>query len=59
MRIIIQNYPKFVEIANERKTTTRLLGKQIIEEWVSNKGKDKIVKKSSKNTEKPKRKKKF
>lgn len=35
MRIVIQDYKKFVEIAHEKQTTTRELGKQIIEEWVT------------------------
>lgn len=36
MKIVIQDYKKFVEIAHEQKTTTRELGTQIIEEWLKN-----------------------
>jgi len=35
MRILIQDYNKFVEIAHSKQTTTRELGKQIIEEWIT------------------------
>ena len=35
MRILIQDYKKFVEKAHEKQTTTRELGKQIIEEWLT------------------------
>lgn len=34
MKIVIQDYKKFVEIAHNRQTTTRELGTQIIQEWL-------------------------
>lgn len=34
MRILIQDYDKFVEQAQKRQTTTRELGKTIIQEWL-------------------------
>ena len=36
MRIVIQDYKKFVEIAHNRQTTTRELATTIIEQWIAN-----------------------
>lgn len=35
MKIVIQDYKKFVELAHSKQTTTRVLGTQIIEEWLA------------------------
>lgn len=46
MRILIQDYKKFVEIAHEKKLTARQLGTQIIEEWL-------LIQKTVQETTKP------
>lgn len=35
MRIVIEQYEHFDEIAKSKGLTTRVLGKQIIEEWLA------------------------